>query len=69
VRPLVARPVYAMVIMFANVCVALVNVSVSVFPPALLPGFYRYGYGMPFYHVQQSVRTVIFGTRNQSAST
>lgn len=46
---------------------AVVNVSVSVFPPALLPGVYRYGYATPFYNVQQTVRTIIFGTRNQSA--
>ncbi|KAI0256100.1 hypothetical protein BJV78DRAFT_1385015 [Lactifluus subvellereus] len=43
----------------------IVNVSVSVFPPALLPGFYRYGYGTPFYNVQQAIRSIIFGTRNQ----
>jgi Protein of unknown function (DUF3533) len=54
--------------MFANAHVAVVNVSVSVFPPALLPGFYRYAYGAPFYNVQQAVLCIIFGTRNQSAS-
>jgi len=43
----------------------IVNVSVSVFPPALLPGVYRYGYATPFYNVQQTVRTIVFGTRNQ----
>ena len=44
------------------------NVSVCVFLPQLLPPIYRYGYAMPFYNVQQTVRTIIFGTRNQSAS-
>lgn len=33
----------------------------------LLPGVYRYGYAMPFYNVQQTIRSLIFGTRNQSA--
>jgi len=43
----------------------IVNVSVCVFPPVLLPGIHRYGYAMPFYNTQQAVRTIIFGTRDQ----
>jgi hypothetical protein len=44
------------------------NVSVCVFPSQLLQGVYRYGYAMPFYNVQQTVRAIVFGTRDQSAS-
>jgi hypothetical protein len=44
------------------------NVSVCVFPSQLLPSIYRYGYAMPFYNVQQTVRAIVFGTRDQSAS-
>jgi hypothetical protein len=47
--------------------ITVANVSVCVFPPTLLPGVYRYGYAMPFYNVQQTIRSIIFGTRNQSA--
>jgi len=47
--------------------IAVVNVSVCVFPPALLPGVYSYGYATPFYNVQQAVRTIVFGTRDQCA--
>ncbi|KAH9978766.1 hypothetical protein BGW80DRAFT_1164876 [Lactifluus volemus] len=43
----------------------ILNVSVCIFPPALLPGFYHYAYAIPFYNVQQAVRAIIFGTRNQ----
>lgn len=43
----------------------IVNVSVCTFPPQLLPGIYHYGYAMPFYNVQQTVRTLLFGTRDQ----
>ena len=46
---------------------AVVNVSVSLFPPALLPGVYSYGYATPFYNVQQAVRTIVFGTRSRRA--
>ncbi len=45
----------------------IANVSVCVYPLVLLPGVYRYGYAMPFYNVQQTIRSLIFGTRNQSA--
>lgn len=47
--------------------IGVVNVSVSVFPPALLPGVYKYGYATPFYNVQQAVRTIVFGTRSHRA--
>ncbi|KAH9002099.1 hypothetical protein EDB86DRAFT_3063599 [Lactarius hatsudake] len=43
----------------------IVNVSVCTLPPPLLPGIYHYGYAMPFYNVQQTVRTLLFGTRDQ----
>lgn len=43
----------------------IANVSVCVYPIVLLPGVYRYGYAMPFYNVQQTIRSLIFGTRNQ----
>ena len=51
-----------------RVSISPANVSVSVFPSQLLPSIYRYGYAMPFYNVQQTVRAVVFGTRNQSTS-
>ncbi|VDC07685.1 unnamed protein product [Peniophora sp. CBMAI 1063] len=41
------------------------NVSTALLPIDLLPGFYRYGYAMPFYNVSRTVRALIFGTRNQ----
>ncbi|KAH9083528.1 hypothetical protein EDB83DRAFT_2562524 [Lactarius deliciosus] len=43
----------------------IANVSVCTFPPQLLPDIYHYGYAMPFYNVQQTVRTLLFGTRDQ----
>ncbi|KAI0268702.1 hypothetical protein BC834DRAFT_821175 [Gloeopeniophorella convolvens] len=43
----------------------IVNVSVCFFPPVLLPGIYTYAYGVPFYNVQQTVRAIVFGSRNQ----
>jgi hypothetical protein len=47
--------------------ISVANVSVCVYPLVLLPGVYRYGYAMPFYNVQQTIRSLVFGTRNQSA--
>lgn len=47
--------------------IPVANVSVCLFPIVLLPGVYRYGYAMPFYNVQQTIRSIVFGTRNQSA--
>lgn len=43
----------------------IVNVSVCIFPLQLLPRVYHYGYAMPFYNVQQTVRAILFGTRDQ----
>jgi len=43
----------------------IANVSVCIFPPQLLAGVYHYGYAMPFYNIQQTVRAIIFGTRDQ----
>lgn len=45
----------------------LVNVSVSNFPIEILPIFYRFGYALPFYHISKAVRTIVFGTKNQSS--
>jgi Protein of unknown function (DUF3533) len=41
------------------------NVSVCSYPIDMLPRIYRYGYGAPFFNVSQSVRTIVFGTRNR----
>ncbi|KAJ6553031.1 hypothetical protein B0H19DRAFT_950003 [Mycena capillaripes] len=41
------------------------NVSVSVFPIAVLPRVYRYGYAFPFYNISRAVRTIVFGTKNE----
>jgi hypothetical protein len=30
----------------------------------LMPGFYKYGYGVPFYHCIQATRTIVFGTKS-----
>lgn len=40
------------------------NVSVASVPIVLQPGFYRYGYAFPVYHLSQAVRTIIFNTKN-----
>ncbi|KAH9998533.1 hypothetical protein BJV74DRAFT_767839 [Russula compacta] len=52
-------------ISFFLLLLIIVNISVCVFPLGLLPAVYRYGYATPFYNVQQTVRSIIFGTRNQ----
>jgi hypothetical protein len=46
----------------------IVNVSVSLYPIEVLPVIFRYGYAMPFYNVSNTVRTVVFNTKNQSTS-
>ncbi|KAG9316720.1 hypothetical protein JVU11DRAFT_2780 [Chiua virens] len=46
----------------------IVNVSVSYYPIEVLPIIFRYGYAMPFYNVSNTVRTVVFNTKNQSTS-
>ncbi|KAH0827967.1 hypothetical protein J3R83DRAFT_3605 [Lanmaoa asiatica] len=43
----------------------IVNVSVSFYPIEMLPIIFRYGYAMPFYNVSNTVRTVVFNTKNQ----
>ncbi|KAI0046802.1 hypothetical protein FA95DRAFT_1667828 [Auriscalpium vulgare] len=43
----------------------IANVSVCYWPPQLLPGIFHYAYAMPFYNVQQGVRTILFNTKNQ----
>ncbi|KAI9571106.1 hypothetical protein HD554DRAFT_249739 [Boletus coccyginus] len=43
----------------------IVNVSVSYYPIEILPIIFRYGYAMPFYNVSNTVRTVVFNTKNQ----
>jgi len=43
----------------------LANVSVCIFPMDILPRIYHYGYGAPFFNVSQSMRTILFGTRNR----
>jgi hypothetical protein len=44
------------------------NVSVVVLPVEIQPTIYRYGYAMPFYNVNQGVRTILFGTKNHRTS-
>lgn len=62
--PLSYRHLYLLMPTHSNF---VVNISVCVLPLELLPDLYRYGYATPFYNVQQTVRSIIFGTRNQSA--
>ncbi|GAB1528084.1 hypothetical protein RhiTH_011275 [Rhizoctonia solani] len=40
------------------------NVSVAVLPFDLQPWFYKYGYGFPIFNNTQSVRTILFNTKN-----
>ncbi|CEL62334.1 Nitrosoguanidine resistance protein SNG1 OS=Saccharomyces cerevisiae (strain ATCC 204508 / S288c) GN=SNG1 PE=1 SV=1 [Rhizoctonia solani AG-1 IB] len=40
------------------------NVSVAVLPFELQPWFYKYGYGFPIFNNTQSVRTILFDTKN-----
>jgi hypothetical protein len=42
------------------------NVSVAFYPIEVLPAVFRYGFAMPFYNVSSTVRTIIFGTKNES---
>lgn len=41
------------------------NVSVCLWPPEMLPSFYRYAYAAPFYHLSRGVRTIVFSTKNE----
>ncbi|KAJ7184955.1 hypothetical protein C8R46DRAFT_468661 [Mycena filopes] len=40
------------------------NVAICIFPIEVLPPVYRYGYAWPFYNISRSVRTIVFGTKN-----
>ncbi|TFK48865.1 hypothetical protein OE88DRAFT_1713943 [Heliocybe sulcata] len=40
------------------------NVAVCSLPIEVLPGIFRYGYGVPFYNVSRGVRTLVFNTKN-----
>ena len=42
----------------------VVNVASSFTSFEVMPGFYEYGYGFPFFNSIQGARTVIFGTKN-----
>lgn len=44
------------------------NVSVCLWPPEMLPSFYRYAYAAPFYHLSRGVRTIVFSTKNERES-
>ncbi|OCB86856.1 hypothetical protein A7U60_g6029 [Sanghuangporus baumii] len=44
-------------------CVA--NVSVASVPIEVLPGIFKYGYATPFFNFSQTVRTILFGTKDQ----
>jgi hypothetical protein len=41
---------------------------VGVYPLEMLPKFYHYGYGAPYYNMTRIVRTIVFGTRDPRAS-
>ncbi|KAL5507147.1 hypothetical protein ACEPAH_6603 [Sanghuangporus vaninii] len=41
------------------------NVSVASVPIEVLPGIFKYGYATPFFNISQTVRTILFGTKNQ----
>ena len=41
------------------------NISVCIYPIDMLPRIFRYGYAAPFFNVSQSVRTIVFGTKNR----
>lgn len=40
----------------------------SYYPIEMLPIIFRYGFAMPFYNVSDTVRAVVFNTKNQSTS-
>jgi hypothetical protein len=42
----------------------VLDASVALWPIEILPGFFRYGYAMPFYNMAQGIRTVLFGTKS-----
>ncbi|TFK21059.1 hypothetical protein FA15DRAFT_598573 [Coprinopsis marcescibilis] len=41
------------------------NNSVCMNPIEMLPSFYRYGYGVPFYNISRATRTLSMGTHNE----
>ncbi|KAF8557599.1 hypothetical protein OG21DRAFT_1406656 [Imleria badia] len=47
------------------IAILMINVSVSYYPIEMLPIIFRYGYAMPFYNVSNTVRTIVFNTKNQ----
>ncbi|KAF8809225.1 hypothetical protein BYT27DRAFT_7094861 [Phlegmacium glaucopus] len=49
---------------FFMLLLIIANVSVCIFPIEILPRIYHYGYGAPFFNVSQSIRTIVFGTKN-----
>ncbi|KAF9484292.1 hypothetical protein BDN70DRAFT_989742 [Pholiota conissans] len=50
---------------FFMLTLIITNVSVCVFPIEILPSFFRYGYGMPFYNISHAMRTIVFATKNR----
>jgi hypothetical protein len=42
----------------------IVNVASSFTSLEVMPGFYSYGHGLPFFNSIQGARTIIFGTKN-----
>lgn len=42
----------------------IANASGSFASFELMPGFFEYGYAMPFYHCIQATRTIAFGTKS-----
>ncbi|KAG2018542.1 hypothetical protein CC2G_007971 [Coprinopsis cinerea AmutBmut pab1-1] len=47
----------------------IVNLSATLFPIEVLPAFYRYGYGVPFYSLTKALRTIVFGTKDRMGRT
>ncbi|PFH46702.1 hypothetical protein AMATHDRAFT_69276 [Amanita thiersii Skay4041] len=43
----------------------IANVAVCIFPIEVMPSFYRYGYGSPFYNMSRAIRTILFDTKNK----
>ena len=44
------------------------DVSVCIFPIDILPRIYHYGYAAPFYNISNSIRSIVFGTKNTCKS-
>ncbi|KAF9483273.1 hypothetical protein BDN70DRAFT_873964 [Pholiota conissans] len=43
----------------------IVNASINLYPLEVLPKFFHYGYGAPFYNYSKIIRTIVFGTKNE----